>query len=106
MLYSNYIVILGCYRIGLQPGNTDVVDLVDSHITQTVAMLTICLQDSTHITVRTYCHQLYNLNGACALPSQVLQATFFSRALHSSYTSVVCIQASTLAPSTISFRSS
>jgi hypothetical protein len=43
-----------------------------------------------HVTVRTYCRQLYihNLNGACPLPSQVLQATFFSRALHSSYTSV------------------
>jgi hypothetical protein len=62
MLYSNYTLWISVAIVspGLQTRNTDVVDLVDSHITQTVAMLTICLQDSTHtITVRTLSPTLY-----------------------------------------------
>jgi hypothetical protein len=78
--------ILGCYRIATTTG--DVVDLVDSHITQTVAMLTTVCRTAPHtITVRAYCRQLHNLNGAMSLPSQVLQATF-SRAPYTALTLV------------------
>jgi hypothetical protein len=76
-----YLCILGCYRIARTTTgrNTDVVDLVDSHITQTVAM-TICLQAAPHhYSPYILSRQLYihNLNGAMSLPPQVLQTTFF-----------------------------
>jgi hypothetical protein len=90
LMVTNSVITMSCLvrrRLvllsSLQPGGIQTLDLVDSHITQTVAMLTLSAGQHHTITVRTYCHQLYihNLNGAMSFTTSPTSHLLRSRAL-------------------------